>query len=906
MTTPIDATARGLRQIDDDLGYLVGCLRTVLEELGEHALGSHVPWLGAPEGSAGELGERELQLLSIGFQLLNTVEEVAAEDARKLRESQGNPEPGLWEQSLRGLVAEGFGAEEIARTLREVRVEAVLTAHPTEAKRATVLEQHRVLHHLLVQRRLAADRPVEVQRLREETQVALERLWRTGEIFLAKPDVTMELRWVRYYLREVFPRTLEELERRLQRAWKAAELDPALLEGVDRPRLRFGDWVGGDRDGHPLVTAQVTRYTLDKLRADALEVLRRQLSGLARRLSLSARSNPPPPQLVTAIAGLVERLGAEGRETAARHSQEPWRQYVSLVELRLPDASNTRPARYQRPEELAADLRLLSESLQRVGAGRLALADLGPLRACVEVFGFHLAAVDVRQNSAFHDRAVGQLLAAAGHADTDFAAWDEPRRLALLAAELGSPRPLAHPNAALGDEACAAVDVLRVLATELDSRGAGGLGSLVVSMTRQLSDLLAVYLLAREAGLARPTPDGLVCLLPVVPLFETADDLARAPTLLREFLSHPMTRRTLAMRGGVPVQEVMIGYSDSNKDAGLFASQWALHRAQRELAAVAAECGVRLRLFHGRGGTVSRGAGPMHRFLEALPHGSLSGDFRITEQGETIAQKYAHVSTATYHLELMLAGVTATTLRHRKPETPSPDMDSILDRLAASSRDAYQVLLRAPGFIDYWSQATPIDVLEASRIGSRPARRTGRRSVEDLRAIPWVFSWNQARHYVPGFYGIGSALEQIHRDEPATWATLVREAPRSPFLRYVLLNAEVSCASADPELIRAYAGLVEDAGIRSRFESLILDELLRTTTLLGELYGSPGASRRPRMTKTLRLRDEPLRRLHHHQLALIRRWRGLKASGDTAAADALLAPLLLSVNAIASGLRTTG
>jgi phosphoenolpyruvate carboxylase len=324
------------------------------------------------------------------------------------------------------------------------------------------------------------------------------------------------------------------------------------------------------------------------------------------------------------------------------------------------------------------------------------------------------------------------------------------------------------------------------------------------------------------------------------------------------------------------------------------------------LSTVAQECGVDLRFFHGRGGTVSRGAGPTHRFLEALPHESLTGNLRVTEQGESIAQKYANLITATYNLELLLAGTTATTLKPRGARPGYVEYHPLVEELSAHSQTAYETLLNDEAFITYFSEATPIDAVENAAIGSRPSRRSGKRTLGDLRAIPWVFSWNQSRHYLPGWYGLGTALEALlHRDKNA-FATFAEQAHSWPFLRYVLTNVETNLASASLEIMEEYASLVSDASIRDSIFGRIKEEYLRTGRMLDLAFGSPVAQRRPRMHRTLELRDAGLRTLHKHQVSMLRRWRILRSNGDQTAADALLPSLLLTINAIASGLRTTG
>ena len=892
-------------------------------------LAQFVPWTGSVHDPARSHGEgtdgdaypaRLGQVYATAFQLLNLIEENVSAQVRRAREKVAGivAEPGLWGANLQGLRHAGFGAKEIAATLTQVLVEPVLTAHPTEAKRPTALEQHRRLFQLLHIREDPRHTLAELADGREEIKVTLERLWRTGEILLRKPEVAAERRNLMYYFREVFPRALPELDHRLRQAWTDTGFDPALLgDGRALPRLRFGTWVGGDRDGHPLVTAETTRETLAELRAGGLHVISRELTHLASRLCLSHHVQSPPAAFSTHLSRLMEEAGERGQAILHEAPEEPWKQYVRILLLKLPSPHasakpTAHPHPYTRPEQLTADLEKLYASLVEVGARRIADRDAMPVLRAVDTFGFHLAALDIRQNSSFHDKALSQLMTLAGHPGADFPTWDESRRMAFLEDELCSSRPFAHAGASAGPEADAVLSCYKLLVGHLDAHGPGGLGALIISMTRQLSDLLVVFLLAREAGLAHHTPDGLVCRLPVTPLFETAEDLEHAPTIMRAFLAHPVAKRSLRVTSGgaePPVQQVMIGYSDSNKESGILASQWALNRAQLALTAVAREAGVRLRFFHGRGGTISRGAGPTHRFLDALPPGTVNGDLRLTEQGETIAQKYANGITANFNLELLLAGTAGTSLRPADSVVAPTggEREASVNLLVAASREVYEGLLRAPDFMEFYSQATPIDALEQSSIGSRPSRRTGQRTLADLRAIPWVFSWNQSRFYLPGWYGVGSALARL-RDVDAVG---FRELKGSlgggwPFLRYVFMNVETNLASTDRDIMSKYAGLVADERVRADFLGRIMEEFERTHEMLTECFGRSTMDRRPRAAKTLALRADALRVLHRQQIELLRRWRGLQKAGDEQAAKRMLPELLLSINAIASGLRTTG
>lgn len=902
-------------KLDEDYRFLLACLREVLHDLGEHAVADSIPspYEDRPKRASSKRRidtSREMHVLSITFQLLNLVEENAAAQTRRHRESVEGllHEPGLWGQNLRQLQRTGWTDRQIARALPTMHVEPVLTAHPTEAKRPTVLQIHRAVYLLMVSLENQMWTPMEREELRRQIKTHLERLLLTGEILLRKPDVTFELENVLYYLREVFPPVLAKLDLRLRQSWIDVGFDPKLIANPETyPRLTFGDWVGGDRDGHPLVTADVTRHTLIHLREAGLGVIRAQLDALVQKLSLSSALQPPPPSLIKAISRLLDELGTEGEAAITRNPMEPWRQFVSLVLLKLGHHLQGQGSRYRYREELAADLSLLRYSLIEVGAARLAEGDLFPVERILAVFGFHLASLDIRQNSKFHDRAVSQLLQAAGVGNYHFENWSEKDRLQLLNEELKSPRPFATKKTPVGKEAETLLNCYRVLSDYHDEFGGEGLGSMIVSMTRSLSDLLVVYLLMREVGLARMEKGELYCVLPVVPLFETIDDLHHSHSIIEAFVNHPVTRRSYQYLHGSnrPVQQVMIGYSDSNKDGGYLTSLWALYGSQKEIVHTADRAGVDICFFHGRGGTPSRGAGPTHRFLEALPPNSLMGRFRMTEQGETISQKYANAITATYNLELLLAGVTATTLKHRRRAEDDQEFAAVMNRLADYSREAYQKLLHGEDFLAYWSQATPIDALEQSAIGSRPARRTGQRNLDDLRAIPWVFSWNQARHYLPGWYGLGSALERIEKEHPKQFELVISRNADWPILRNAIYNVETSLASADLELMAEYASLVESRSIRKRHYDVIAEEYKRTERMIDQIFDAPREKRRPRMIKTLALRNAGLQRLHRHQIRLLREWRALRKTDEKKAAE-ILPDVLLSVNAIAAGLRTTG
>jgi len=915
-----------LGKADATLALLMRAFADILTDLGEDDIARVLPWgalwrdQAAGDGTwPAERSERVLQAWSIAFQLLHQAEENAVAQARRSNEFEGTKhlEAGSWDQRFRRLTEAGWQPPEIAAALRAIKVETVLTAHPTEAKRQTVLDHHRSLYRLVVELENTMWAPSERAVLQSRLRATIERLWRTGEVYLEKPSIEDERRNVMHYLAGVFPVVLPWVDKRLTAAWQQAGFDPTLLAGpAARPRLSFGNWVGGDRDGHPFVTAEITRETLAAFRAAALDLVRERLIRLAAKLSLSGVYQGTPPALERWIDARRAALGERGQRAVERNREEPFRQAVNLMVAALPPATGQAPSgAYADAAALRSDLLQLREALMAVGARRLAVVDVDPVLRHVDSLGFHLAAVDVRQNSAFHDRALSRLLVAAGEPDGDsFADWPAARRAAVLAREVATSRPFVHPNDDVDGEARAVLEVYRVLAEHLEVYGRDGLGALIVSMTRSAADLLAVLVLARDAGLLRRDEDGAWCPLPVVPLFETIDDLQAAPGILDAFLGEPLVRRSLARQAAAagleqPVQQVMIGYSDSGKDGGFTASFWSLYRAQQALAEVGRRHGVRIRFFHGRGGTIGRGAGPTHRFLAALPPNTLQGDLRLTEQGEIISQKYANRITAAHHLELLLAGTLGTTLRDRRGVDERPELMATMDQIAAWSRDAYRALVTADGFLDFFATATPIDAIEQSRIGSRPARRTGQRTLADLRAIPWVFAWNQARFVLPGWYGLGGALQRLQREAPERFEQLVQaksEAHRWAPVHYMISNAATAWASTAPGIMRLYADLTPDASVRDRILAMIFEEHAATGAALEALYRAPLAEARPRIQRVLERRAEALEPLHHHQVKLLQHWRSARDAEDVGTADALLPELLLSINAIAAGLGATG
>ncbi len=897
----------GLEKIKADLMFVMARFKEMLESLGEYELASLLPWINEDEPPTQHNNvseERLAQAIGMSFEVLNLVEENAATQFRRKTETHLGLEAirGSWGETLKQWKAAGIKPDQMAELLPKVNVRPVLTAHPTEAKRVTVLEIHRELYVLLVKKENPIWSPTEWQVIKDEMTALLERWWRTGEIYLRKPSLTDERSNLMHYFENVFPEALRLSDQRLKDAWETMELPAHLLQWPEHfPLLQFGSWVGGDRDGHPFVTAEFTQSTLQLHRQKALEILKKALLELVAKLSFSSHMNPTPYEFINLLKDRAEKLGPAGQQALDRNPLEPWRQFANLMLLRLentihPQEGMEKYEYYPQAIDLSSDLKLLRNTLIQVKAHRLARTILFKVERMVKCFGFHLAKLDIRQNSAYHEKALSQILEAAGFEDFDYGSWDEEKRLAFLNEELKSARPFVIAGKACGPEADKLLAYYHVLKDHVNQYGEDGIGSFIVSMTRSLSDLLVVYVFLREVGL-------LDTRLPVVPLLETIEDLIAGGGILDAFLAHPVTLRR---RAGItePVQEVMLGYSDSNKDGGILTSRWSIYKAEQQLTEIGDRHSVKLCFFHGRGGTTSRGGGKIHRFLESMPSGTVSGAIKMTVQGETIANQFANRLNATYNLEIFISG-TARQAMLKKPVSHDQRLHEIMDRLVVIARQEYRKLLDHPGFIEFYNQATPIDVLEQSKIGSRPARRTGQRSLNDLRSIPWVFSWSQSRFNLTAWFGSGTAFKQLHEKHPEDFEYLQALADQWAFLKYRLIQIETNLLSADQEVMNAFANMVTNAEVRQELMELIAGDHQEGLNQIEALMKVPTKERRISKMEDLKLRRNALGNLHQMQIKYIKNWRALKTSNPEEA-DQQLLKLLLLVNAISGGLKSTG
>jgi phosphoenolpyruvate carboxylase len=864
------------------------------------------------EGDVGSLSPdlvaRALQVQGIWFQLLSIAEQNAAMRRRRQIEAERGHEQlrGTFENVVSSAAASGTKPDEIRALLEQLRVRPVITAHPTEAKRVTVLEKHRRIYRRLVDLESPRWTPRERQALVAGLRNDIELLWLTGELRLSKPTVPQEVYWGLHFFNETLFEAVPDLMEKVERA--LSEYYPG--EPFQVPAFfQFGSWIGGDRDGNPFVTNEVTRTTLLENRLTGVRRYHRRLSELVRALSITERAVPITDRFRQALERELTATG-EGDAIAARNPGEVYRQYLAVMLRRLEvmiraterGESLVDPAGYASADALLADLKLIENELREAGRPELAEAVVRPVRWEVEAFRFSTVRLDVRENTTKLNAALRALHAAtgAGEAPADAEAWRK-----WIAGELA--RPLT-PGARMPElpkdsaETLGMFALVRQLREEIDREA---FGCFVLSMTRSVSDILGAYLLAKTAGLFADAPGVESSTLPIVPLFETIDDLQRAPAIMKELLNVPVVRRSVRAQGGV--QEVMIGYSDSNKDGGFLASNWELYKAQIKLTRVGREAGVPIAFFHGRGGSVSRGGAPTGRAIAAQPAGSIGGRLRITEQGEVVSFKYANRGTAQYQIELLAASVAEHTLKSEREEAlvPTAEGDEAMEALAGAAMAAYRRLIDDPNLLPYYQAASPLEELTLLNMGSRPARRFGAQSLSDLRAIPWVFAWSQNRHFVPGWYGVGSGILTFLQIRGQRGSTLLqRMFSDSRLFRLIVDEVEKTLSYVDLELARQYAELVPDPVVRDAIFPMIEAEFQRTVEAVLRISGDRQlAERFPRFRRKLARRMPTLNQVSRQQIELLRRFR---ESGGDRTQEEQLSALLLSINAIAAGFGATG
>jgi phosphoenolpyruvate carboxylase len=901
-----------------------------------------------------------IRAFSVYFQLVNI-----AEQHHRIRRKRyydlhtpDQPQRGSIADTLRNLRRNFSDADLLQRTLDRLEIVPVMTAHPTEAARRTLLEKHRRVAGLLAD----FDEENLAPRRRDELQARLaaevESIWQTDEVRHTQPTVLDEVNQGLYYfdatLFDAAPTLLDELDRRLEENFPGVKLRDGAAP------LRFGSWIGGDRDGNPFVTPEITWETLRLQQRAVLRKYRDAVADLGRRLSESSRFAPPADELRESLEEEARRAPALAAEVIARNAEEPYRQKLSYIYARIENTlrrnrdlasalrlseqhtlisirpglpiiaalTGSNPGTvnvYRDGETLWEDLRLVRDSLRADSAVHAARA-IERLMRQVATFGLHLATLDLRQHSERHTAALSEITRDLGQ--VDYARMSEAEKVEWLTQELITPRPLVATDARYGAETTETLNVFRVARRALDEIGPKTIRTYVISMTRQVSDLLAVLVLAKEAGLFRVGEESFFR-LGVSPLFETIEDLRRAPEIMRSLFEHPVYRQQIAAHGDL--QEVMIGYSDSSKDGGILTSSWELYKAQERLWDVAREYGVELRLFHGRGGTVGRGGGPSHEAILAQPPDTVAGRIKITEQGEVVSSKYSLAEIALRSLELTSSAVIVASLPQSTRDAGKlSHWKEVMEGISNEAFAAYRHFVRqTPGFYDYFIQATPVEELQYLRIGSRPAKRkSGSKSLDDLRAIPWVFGWTQSRHLLPGWLAVGTALENFIEARPRENLRLLREMYREwPFFHSTISNIEMTLAKADFQIARQYAARVLDPRLGRRIFRALEEEYRRACNVVLQIT----EERRlldpaPVLQRSIAVRNPYVDPLSYLQIELLARRRQSiemmgEKKGEKGAArspnrkdrgrgqedqEKLLYATLLTINGVAAGMRNTG
>ncbi len=855
--------------------------------------------------------------------LANLAEDVA--DNRRARAALRSGEgggPGTLDHAVTHLRAADPDA--VRRAAKDLWVAPVLTAHPTQVRRRTSLDRGRRITALLAQRDRAGLDDLEHRQWEADLRVEILALWQTSLLRGSRLRVRDEINEMLHYYDLTLFDEVPALEARFHEAVAVttAPIDHGKVGGEAAgrrgPVVRMGSWIGGDRDGNPFVTADVLAYTVERHSTVAFERHLVDLKRLAIELSMSAN--------LVHCSDEVAALADASDDRSPFRSDEPYRRAMNGCYARLAATASrdlgrvpgTEPratlAPYESPGDLVADLLAVEASLSAHGAGPLASARVAPVRRSVAAFGFHLASIDLRQNSEVHGAVVAELLAGAGVED-DYLALDEAARIQLLDSELAQPRLLVSPFVRYGETTESELAIVREAAVAIKRFGADMIPHYVISKCESVSDVLEVAVLLKEVGLCRPAPAVAAApagdggppwasprlAMDIVPLFETIDDLAAAGVTLRAMLSLPTWRGLVEERDNW--QEVMVGYSDSNKDGGYLTSNWALYRAERELVDAARDHGVRLRLFHGRGGAVGRGGGPTYEAIRAQPPGSVQGAVRVTEQGEMIAAAYSDPGHARRGLEAIVsAAFEATCTPDEGLGERATTYHRIMDELSALACDAYRRLVYGTeGFVEWFRTATPVGEIAELNIGSRPASRRPSTRVEDLRAIPWVFSWSQMRLMLPGWYGVGAAISEWVGAGEDRIDVLAEMHERWPWWRSVLSNMEMVLAKTDLEIAASYAALVDDEALRDRIFTQLVAEHAKSIEMLLAVTGRSGLlAESIDLARSLRNRIPYLDPLNHLQVSLLRRWR----AGDRQ--RVVQVGIQVTLNGLATGLRNSG
>ncbi|OWK34816.1 Phosphoenolpyruvate carboxylase [Fimbriiglobus ruber] len=848
-----------------------------------------------------------IRAFRVYFDLINLAEQHARVRAIRERVAKVAPEPMAEsaEAALRQLRASGVAAKDLDFLLRHAMICPVFTAHPSEARRLTVLEKLTAISHELdkfdYSILLAKEKVATTEAIAEQ----IETLWQTAAVRTVRPGVLDEVRQalevVEGCLFDVVPQLYRDLERSLRAVYPERKWD-------DLPSiLRFGSWIGGDRDGNPFVTHDVTAKAVRLHQETILKHYLERVKDLGRRLSHSAEFVHVGPEFQLSLdrdaklfPNLAPSAGREPYRGKCRYIAAKLQRTLDYLTTLTPHWSEQPVAppagAYENKSELIADLAVIANDL----SGHKSEAGLGPVRELMrlaDMFGTHLMTLDVRQHADRHRRAMSEVLAYAGVVPA-YDKLSSVQCFECLAKELPQTRPLIPAHLPYSEETCEVVQTFRTIAAVLEQQCPDAIETYIISGTGDAAHLLEVLLFAREARLFRPI-DG-VSRLNIVPLFETHDALVHGTSIVQALLKNPVYRQHLELRGNR--QEVMIGYSDSNKESGFVQSAWSLYAVQRDLADLSRKTGIQVQIFHGRGGAVGRGGGPANSAILAQPRGSINGRLKITEQGEMIADRYGHPAIAERHLDQIINAVLRASLSTEEQKVDHAWV-GVMDLIAEKARRHYRALVyENPEFLSYFMQATPINEISQLKLGSRPARRTTSPSIETLRAIPWVFSWMQSRHTLPGWYGLGSAVTDVLAETPEAAATLKAMYQGWHFWRTLIDNAQMILAKADLTIARLYADLIDDQEIAAKIYGTIATEYQKTVDAICLTTDQTNLLERvPILQASIARRNPYVDPLSFIQLVLLKRLRA-----GTGSQDELLTGVLESINGVASGLKNTG
>lgn len=830
--------------------------------------------------------EKLLRAFSNYFQLINIAEEIHRVRVNRLREGQASlesPRNQSVAAAVKALKDQGWSKNEARRFIEDLDIQLTLTAHPTEVKRYTIrlkLERIASAMRTLSERELS---PQAREILEQEIYAEVATLWQTNEILTEKPSVLDEVKSALYYYRrslmEAVSRLMQDIETALEDYYGKEKQSPLLP-----PVIRFRSWIGGDRDGNPFVSPEIMTEAYRLQSEVALESYLADMDLMVQRLSQWGKRSLVSDAFRSELERLFNTYGKPQRFPDEPYRQKLFYSHDMLMKERqhlFPDQQSVYP---DSASAYTADLKLVEDTLFHGRDKRAALAFVRPARYKASAFGFQLAALDIREHSRIHEQVVADLLAYAGVTE-DYVSLDENAKVALLTQELFSKRPLAAEDAELKDETKRALAFLRVFKKVRQRFGKQAIGAYVISMTEGISDILEVLVIAKQANIRD---------IDVTPLFETQADLENAPGILSQLLNIPVYLEHLRARG---IQEVMIGYSDSNKDAGFLSANWALYKTQESISKIFRDAGIPLRIFHGRGTSIGRGGGPMGQAILAQPPGSLNGRMRITEQGEALSDRYADLDLAHRHLEQVVHAFILSSARDAKdiPDLPKVYRDA-LEQASQTARRHYRSLLEHPDFLEFYHTVTPIEEISRLNIGSRPARRKGEKSLNNLRAIPWVFSWTQCRANIPGWYGLGSGLATLEDD-------VVEEMYQTwPFFKAILDFAQMSLAKADLSIFETYLRLVPEK-LRDTFWTMIKQEFDLTLKQVERATGMPLLEHDPTLARGIELRNPYVDPISYLQVELLQRLRGLD---DESPAEGLDEAVLISLIGISAGMRNTG